>query len=396
MKTRLRVAADSITACGDRGPLPFIALEHLESHTGQLVADTEFPDRIAPEAGAAAVEPGDVLFGKLRPYLAKVWRADRPVYASTELLCIRPHADMDSRWLAYVCASRPLVEWAVASSDGTKMPRTSWEKLSEYRAEIPPLPQQRAIADYLDAETARIDALIEKKRRMVELLEERFWATFLAATHAATRSETPLRRAVAFITDGPFGSAFTSSEYAVEGAVVVRLGNIGFAEYRDADQVFIPLHLYEQFPRCHVRQGDLLVAGLGDASNHAGRACVAPDLGPAMVKGKCFLVRVRVHVASPDYLAFVLSSPYGGNLISALGRGSTRTMINLDVLKGLRVPLPSIHEQQRIVVAATQGRARSGRLAKVVREQIDRLDERRQALITAAVTGELPVPGVAA
>ena len=78
-------------------------------------------EREAPDVGAATVEPGDVLFGKLRPYLAKTWLVDRPVYASTELLCLRPHAGVDSRWLAHVLRSNRIVGWAMASSDGTKM-----------------------------------------------------------------------------------------------------------------------------------------------------------------------------------------------------------------------------------------------------------------------------------
>lgn len=148
MTVRLKVAVDLMTSCVSSEVRPFVALEHLESGTGRLVSDVELPERTAPDTGAASVEPGDVLFGKLRPYLAKTWLADRPVFASTELLCLRPRAGVDSRWLAYLVASNPVVEWAVATSDGTKMPRTSWEKLAEYRIGIPPIAEQRAIADY--------------------------------------------------------------------------------------------------------------------------------------------------------------------------------------------------------------------------------------------------------
>ena len=117
------------------------------------MASAELPTRLAPHSGAASVKVGDVLFGKLRPYLAKTWLVDRAAYASTELLCLRPNGTTDSRWLSYVCAGRPMVEWAVATSDGTKMPRTSWDKLSEYRVSVPDPLRQREIADYLDAAT---------------------------------------------------------------------------------------------------------------------------------------------------------------------------------------------------------------------------------------------------
>jgi len=170
LSVRFKAAADLITSCDGSKVRPFVALEHLESGTGRLITDAELADRPASDTGAASVEPGDVLFGKLRPYLAKTWLADRPVFASTELLCLRPRVGIDSRWLTYLVTSGPFVDWAVASSEGTKMPRTSWEKIAEYRIDIPPLDHQCAITDYLDAETARIDALIEKKLRMSSCL----------------------------------------------------------------------------------------------------------------------------------------------------------------------------------------------------------------------------------
>ncbi len=394
MSIRLKVAADLMTSCVSSEVRPFVALEHLESGTGRLVADAEVPERTAPDTGAASVEPGEVLFGKLRPYLAKTWLADRPVFASTELLCLRPRAQVDGRWLAYLVASGPVVEWAVATSDGTKMPRTSWEKLAEYRIEIPPLTRQRAIADYLDRETARIDALIEKKRQMIELVEMRFWTALVDAILQLDAPLTPIRRVLTFLTDGPFGSAFTSQDYSEGGAAVVRLGNLGFAEYKPFEQAFIPQSLYWSFQRHRVLPGDLLIAGLGDPSNHPGRACVAPDLGPAIVKGKCFCARVDVRRASTDYLALLLSSPYGAQAVGASGRGSTRTMINLEIIKETPLPLPAVSDQERIVQAANRHRRRTRSLVVVLTDQISRLGEHRQALITAAVTGELEVPEV--
>jgi type I restriction enzyme S subunit len=396
VSVRLKEAADLVTRCVEAESRPFVALEHIESGSGRLVPQVELPEREAPDTGAAAVQAGDVLFGKLRPYLAKTWLADRPVFASTELLCLRPRPGVDGRWLAYLVATRRLVEWAVASSDGTKMPRTSWEKLAEYRIDIPSIATQRAIADYLDRETARIDALIEKKQRMIELAEMRFWTALVDAVLQCDAPLTPIRRVLTFLTDGPFGSAFTSQDYSGDGAAVVRLGNIGFAEYRPAEQAFIPLRMYRSFLRHQVMPGDLLIAGLGDPSNHPGRACVAPDLGPAMVKGKCFCARVDARRASSEYLALLLSSPYGAQLLGVSGHGSTRTMINLEIIKETPLPLPGASDQERIVQTANRHRRHTRSLVVALTEQISRLGEHRQALITAAITGELDVPGVAA
>jgi len=168
-----------------------------------------------------------------------------------------------------------------------------------------------------------------------------------------------MRRAVSTITDGPFGSAFSSSDYSENGVAVVRLGNIGFAEWRGQDLAYLPDERFAEFRRHQIAQGDLLIAGLGDARNHAGRACVAPGLGKAIVKGKCFCARVNRRTAVPEYLAMFCSSPLGAEAIAIEARGSTRLMINLDIMKAIPVPLPSTSEQAMIVEQVQRAWART-------------------------------------
>ena len=183
------------------------------------------------------------------------------------------------------------------------------EQVGNFPFPVMQLAEQRAIADYLDAETARIDALITKKQQLIHLLEERRWTSFLEQVGEAGAPQVPLRRALTFLTDGPFGSAFSSDDYVESGLGVVRLGNIGFAEFRSDDLVHLPLDRWAEFNRYTVRRGDLLVAALGDARNHPGRACVSDADKPLIVKGKCFCARVDPLMADADYLALSLSSP---------------------------------------------------------------------------------------
>jgi len=178
----LKQLASLNTTCVSLGERPYIALESVQSWTGELIDEGGVEERGPGNgAGVASVEPGDVLFGKLRPYLAKSWVVDRPAYASTELLSLRPAEGTNSRFLGYLTRSRPFVEWAVATSEGTKMPRTSWEKVGDYRLQVPGSREQRAIADFLDTETTRIDALIAMLGHQLELLAEHRQALITAA-----------------------------------------------------------------------------------------------------------------------------------------------------------------------------------------------------------------------
>jgi type I restriction enzyme S subunit len=316
-----------------------------------------------------------------------------PAWITDNALVVIPRPEvMDFGYARYVFAT---VDFA-ADAAQTAQPLITQTMVRERQVPLLDRRVQRAIADYLDAETELIDRLVANRRQLLEAVAERPWALFVASVVAAKADRVPLRRVLVSISDGPFGSAFASADYADEGAFVVRLGNIGFAGFRHEPAAFLPLDLYRQFPGCRVHPGDLLVAGLGDENNHAGRACVAPDLGPAMVKGKCFCASVNAAVANPEYLALYLSSSLGVEEVGSTSHGSTRAMINLDIVKSMLVNLPSLQRQEEIVGAVREERKRTDRLVAAIGHQTDLLLERRQALITAAVTGQIEIPGVAA
>ena len=397
MTVRLKETADLVTSCVASEARPFVALEHLESGMGRLAADVELPERPTPESGAASVDPGDVLFGKLRPYLAKTWLADRPVFASTELLCLRPRAQVDGRWLAYLVASSPVVEWAVATSDGTKMPRTSWEKLAEYRIGIPPIGDQRAVADYLDRETARIDALIERYERLKEQLSRRLDARISRATCAvwvgmggALPSDwrvLPLRRCFAGVDYGIGERSQSSGPIAVLG-----MGNVeprkvvgepgGYVELLDDRLLLLPGDLLFNRTNSLVLVGKVAIwFGTDQPTTFAS-----------------YLVRLRTSsIADPRYLNYLLNTDEVLALARAMALPSIgQANLNPNRYGSLRIPLPSLSVQRRLASELEVEESKTEALTAKLQKQVLLLAEHRQALITAAVTGELQIPRVAA
>lgn len=318
----------------------------------------------------------------------------RPLVTNQTFIGLVPRsAELSSEFLYYALQGHR--ERLTATATGAIQTYLSREDFRSLRIPIPPVFSQRAIAGYLDRETAQIDAIIAAKQRMMDLLEARTWIAFCERVSQSRPLQVPLRRALCSVIDGPFGSAFSSSDYSADGAVVIRLGNIGFACYRDADEARIPMNMFEKFRQYRVLQGDLLIAGLGDDRNHAGRACVAPDLGPAMVKGKCFRGRVDPGRANADFLALLLSSPLGAAAMNISGRGSTRSMINLEIVKTTEIPLPDRHTQDSIVADTRGDQLHWAEMTGKLARQLGLLHERRQAVITAAVTGQLDILGAA-
>jgi type I restriction enzyme S subunit len=359
----------------------------------QLVDPSADLDRAMPPDRAVWIGDGDLVFSWSATLAVRLWSRG-PALLNQHLFRVDTSPSVDRRWFRYVLEAgierlRPLMH-------GSAMTHITGEMLRLLRVSLPPLAEQRWIAGYLDAEIARMDALILTRQRQVELLSERPWVEFTDSVRALVAPKVPLRRALIAITDGPFGSAFTADDYSDEGAFVVRLGNIGFGQFLAEPAARIPEELYRTFGRHHVRPGDLLIAGLGDDNRHAGRAALAPDLGPMMVKGKCYCAQVDPRRAVPQYLALYLSSVLGADQVALESHGSGRAMINLDIAKSLIIALPPITEQADVVRRFEKSVRDATQLADSLNRSIDLLLERREALITAAVSGQLEIPGAAA
>jgi type I restriction enzyme S subunit len=187
--------------------------------------------------------------------------------------------------------------------------------------------------------------------------------------------------------DGPFGSALKSDHYASTGVRVVRLQNIGPDRFLNADSAYVDFDYFSTLGGHDAQAGDLLVAALGDGGHPVGRACVLPrDIGPAMVKADCFRVRLdRARLIEP-FVAKFLSSHIGLAELGSRAKGSTRDRITLDILASARVPVPPLVEQREIVAILDRETARIDALIAKKRRLIELLREKRQAVISHAVT----------
>jgi type I restriction enzyme S subunit len=197
----------------------------------------------------------------------------------------------------------------------------------------------------------------------------------------------PLVRFTEAKCDGPFGSGIKSDHYTDEGALVVRLQNIRAEGFFVGESVFIDLGYFEQeLLRHEVCAGDVLIAGLGDDNNVVGRACVAPaGLGPALVKADCFRFRIDNHKAKPEFVATQLTA--GARFDAGrLSGGSTRSRIPLGTMASRQVCLPPTHEQAQIATFLDRETAKIDALVEEQQRLIELLKEKRQAVISQAVT----------
>ena len=153
-----------------------LGLEHVESWTGKY----EIAENVRFESRMKRFQPDDVLFGKLRPYLAKVTRPDRAGICMGDFLVLRAKSSLIvAGFLEYVMRSKYVIDLIDSSAVGAKMPRADWKFIGNVWLPLPPMDEQRAIAEYLDAKTAAIDAAIAHYERMAELVAE-YWTVLVA------------------------------------------------------------------------------------------------------------------------------------------------------------------------------------------------------------------------
>ncbi|MFI2411067.1 restriction endonuclease subunit S [Streptomyces sp. NPDC018947] len=380
------VAEPSFWSNDDETGLPWVSIGDMSGRDWVTTTGRRVTDAGVSAARLPVGAPGTLLLSMYASLGHTAFLTTRASW-NQAILGIDVSPSYDVRFVKYALdAIKPtLTEFARSNTQAN----LNAEQVGNLALPDPPLGTQRRIADFLDTETARIDHVANLRRQQRDLLASRRWSQFQEVMDTVAGPVIPLRRVIRSVIDGPFGSAFSSADYIDEGAAVIRLGNIGFAEYRPADQAYIPMSLYRQFQYHEVSRGDVLIAGLGDARNHAGRACVAPALGPAIVKGKCFRARLETEAADADFIALLLSSPVGASSIE--GRGSTRSMINLEIVKSAMLPIPELRKQRSVVAEHRQSWSRTKAAVDACERQLNLLAERRQALITAAVTGQFDV-----
>ncbi|MES2463064.1 MAG: restriction endonuclease subunit S [Armatimonadota bacterium] len=314
-------------------------------------------------------------------------------------------------FLFYSLKSTALASYFLSEARGTTIIGIGGGIIGKAAVPLPAFPEQTAIADFLDRETGKIHELVAEQRRLMELLKEKRQAVI---SHAVTKGLNPhapmkpsgiewlgdvpkhwkvmkLKRVTLSRCDGPFGSGLKSEHYCDEGIRVIRLQNIRSGQFYGRDSAFISPQYYKELGDHSVVPGDLLIAGLGDENHSVGRACVAPsNIGPAMVKADCFRFRLNSKLASASYLALQLSTTANA-LAGALSTGTTRGRMNLSASETREIVLPPLAEQLDIIEFLETELAKFDTLTDEAQRAIDLLQERRTALISAAVTGQIDV-----
>ncbi|WJZ68454.1 restriction endonuclease subunit S [Kocuria rosea] len=360
-----------------------VSLEDIVAGTGQLVDGP----LSRYEAKGTPFQPGDILFGKLRPYLAKYWLADREGTAGGDIHIYRPEPGSNPRYLYYVVGSRNFVRFAEAASKGTKMPRAEWSSLREFTVLQADATIQSAIAEYLDREVREIDAMMGKLDELVEQLEARRLSVIQRQTQFMASGERWAMVPTAYLF-GSIGSGTTPKErehYTEDenGIPWVTTSELRESEIYDTVQRVTP-EAVETVSSLKVHpRGSILIAMYGATIGRLGTLGVDATMNQAC----CAFSDPR----EIDMRFFYYSLWGQRDDIIRQGVGGGQPNISQSLLRRWRVPRPPLDEQRHIADRLDQATTRIDAMQAKVAKLKELLAERREALITDVVTGRKEV-----
>ena len=371
----------------------YLAMEHVESWTGKY---SEAGPDVVFDSRVKRFKAGDVLFGKLRPYLAKVTRPNRTGVCVGEFLVLRPRAcTLSPGYLEYLMRSKPVIDAINASTFGAKMPRADWQFIGGMVQPLPPLAEQAAIVRYLDHTDGRIRRYLRSRERLIELLKEYRQATIHEAVTQGLDPDVPLKPSgVEWLGDVPAHWEVRRLKFSVENVA-------DQTHKRRAHEIYLAMEHVESWTGKYSEAGPDVVFDSRVKRFKAGDVLFG-KLRPYLAKvtrpnrtgvcvGEFLVLRPRACTLSPGYLEYLMRSKPVIDAINASTFGAKMPRADWQFIGGMVQPLPPLAEQTAIAayldkqtVAIDAARARAQR-------EIDLLSEYRTRLIVDVVTGQVDV-----
>ena len=343
--------------------VPCVELEHVEPETGCLLG---WDSSGAQASIKTSFKRGDVLFGKLRPYLRKYAIAPFDGICTTEILAIHSrNGQVDNQFLFYLMQGNGVFTTVEALSYGTKMPRVSWTDLSDIVLGIPPLPEQQKIAailmavdDKLNVIARQIDATQTLKRGLMQTLFSRGIGTRDAdgrwVPHAEFKDSELGEIPVTWVTTtlglvcdgalqtGPFGSQLHADEYQDNGVPVLMPKDLERCRAKLATAARISLARAKELSKHKVFVGDLLFSRRGDVARFA---LIDKESEGALCGTGCLKARPSA-AHSSAFLAQLLQLDVVRAWLVQNAVGQTMPNMNTSILSSLPLVVPIDRREQ--------------------------------------------------
>lgn len=371
----------------------YIGLENISSYTGKYIeTETEYETAIYD-----VCMRNDVLFSKLRPYLAKAMIAQDSFFCTGELAVIKKYSG-DNRFLFYYLLSDGFLKMVDASTYGSKMPRASWEYIKNLHIPVLTDFEQTLIADFLDGQCEIIDDIVTEIEKQIEILQK--YRKSLISERTYSNSSDWIKTKIKYIGEikGRIGFRGYTVEDTVDpdtkGCAVVLGGtNImkdGTTNYEDL--TFLSEVKYFESPEIMLIGGEILItkvgAGTGENSMYDGRferATINPNI-------MLYLPNEKTNSKFINYV--LLSNRIKDDMKVESTKSGAQPAINQGYINNLEVVIPSYDEQTKIANYLDKQCSKIDSIIESKKEQLTKIIQHKKSLIYEYVTGKKRVKGV--
>ena len=340
------------------GSTPYIGLEHLAQGFPAFVgrgSESEI------RSSKTAFKVGDILFGKLRPYLRKGAQADFDGISSTDILVFRAAERCESNFLKYLIHSNEFIDYAKSTTSGVQHPRTSWPSLRKFQLSLPPLPEQKKVAYILSTVQRAIEAQERIIQTTTELKKTLMHKLFTEGLRNEPQKQTEIGPVPKSWNVVPLGSktpwllAVMRNGYTGKQTTdpqefsVSRIETIG-AGYIDPKRVRYAVNPSRSvIDKYLIRPGDILFSHI-NSDLHLGKTGIADSEISHFLHGmNLLLIRTNQQVLNPGFLEHLFQwYREKGIFIAICSRAVNQSSINQGKMNALEIPLPPIEEQDEV------------------------------------------------
>lgn len=381
-----RVASNLVDPA-DFGAWPHIAPNHIQSETGKLLPfSTVAADGVT--SPKHRFRTGQVLYSKIRPYLAKVIVADFEGLCSADMYPV--DTELDPRFLKWWMLTGEFTRLAAGQQARTVLPKINARALNALPVPVPPQEEQRRIVDLLEDHLSRLDAgdaLLRAAEGRARAADRAFLDTFTETSAAHVRLSELVERVEAGKSFGVAARPAAADEWGI-----VKVSAMTWGEFR-ADENKVVTDGAKVDPRYEIQAGDLLVSR-ANTTAYVGASVLVGDTRPRLLLSDKSLRLVPKEGVRADYLHTVLQAPRSRSQISALATGTKDSMRNISqaALLSIRVPSGDASHQAVVVERLAETQRATAQLREELVTARRRAQNLRGSLLGAAFSGRLLAP----
>ena len=367
------------------GDMRFLGMDHIEAHTANLLGSQPVSEL---KSAVAVFKSGDLLYGRLRPYLNKVHLAEFDGAASAEFIVFPPSEAIEQRFLQSLLRSPEYRTLADQRSTGDR-PRVKFENVSDYSFPLPPLPEQRRIVGKLDILSARTTTVRTHLGGIAKLVDK-YKAGFVSAIFKGLSEQfdaIELDSICDRITKGS-SPKWQGFDYSDEGVIFVRSQNVLWGKLNLSDVTRLPAEFNEKQRNSVMEKNDVLLNIVGAS---IGRSAVVPN---ELVGANCNQAVAVIRLREPNfedasYLSQWLISPEAQSQITENAVDVARANFSLGQAKKLLIPWATTEARKSALIKIQAAFAKIDLLAAEAEKALKLTDRLDQRILAKAFAGGL-------